>query len=228
MKYLLLLFCFCARADWKTTQVFYWFNNTQPSVAVTASNIISIDHATGTVGAVQIGDYTGILPGLCTSFISDGVCGGSIQNCQWGHQYNNVTNDIYAFYTCRPVASGISYVYTNVIAGLDITWFSIADSTWYNGTITFDFTPQLVTFTDGSTAVYAPFIFNGHQAVSGDSGSPIFTRTGDFIGCVSSAAGGGQTNGKYLFPSGVHTRPVNPNVPGTAGLSALFNSDPDR
>ncbi len=228
--YLFFILCFYARADWRTNQVFYWFNNTQPAVAITSTNILNIQHATGSVTSVEIGDQTGILTNLCTGFISDGVCGGSIQNCTWGHQYNNVTNDAYLFVTCRPVTNGITYVVTNAVVGMGVSWFSTITRQWYNGQVTLTQAPFPYTFPDGMVANYGTVTFNGPVSVSGDSGSPVFDQLGSLIGALAardSTSFPGTTNNVayYLWPSGVQTRPP---TSGVAGLGAFFNSDPDR
>lgn len=225
----LWIFTCAVLADWRTSQVFYWFNNTQPAVALTSSNIVSVDHATGSVTGVQVGDYTGILSGLCTGLVANGTCGGTILDCQWSRLAKNEFNDTYFFKTCRPIVSGITPIATNIAIGLAVTWFSINDHVWYNGNLTFYGTGSLHTFPDGETGWYGIYIFDGHQASGGDSSSPIFTVNGDYMGCVTSI-GGGQTIGAHLFPSGSTYRSViiPANTVGATGFSALFNSDPDR
>jgi hypothetical protein len=229
MRYLFLLLCLCARGDWRTNQVFYWLTD-HPSVAITSTNILNIQHASGSITSAQIGDQTGVLSGLCTGFISDGVCGGSIQNCTWGHQYNNVTNDAYLFLTCRPVTNGITYVVTNATVGMGVSWFSIITRQWYTGQVTLTQSPFPYTFPDGMVANYGTVTFDGPVSVAGDSGSPVFDQLGSLIGALAArdtTSFPGTTNNVayYLWPSGVKTRPLSS---GVNGLADLFNSDPDR
>lgn len=222
---LFLLLCWqTAFADWKADVKWYWFTGPTPAVAVTSSNIVNVFHATGSVSSVSIGDITGPLPGLCTGFVTDGVCGGSVANCTWTHHHNNEYNDAYLFYTCRPMTEGITYVATNLVVGRKVTWWSRVDEVWYDGTITFAFEEGLHSFPDGESAWYGLFVFDGHQAVSGDSGSPCYTTNGDYAGTVSGQSGS-QTRVKYLFPSGARHRPP-PDA--AAGLAGLFNGDPDK
>lgn len=227
MKYLLFLLCLCARSAAPINlPYFYWFINNVPAVALTSSNIVSVDHATGSFSSVQIGDQHGILSGLCTGFVTDGVCGGSIQDCQWSHQYNNITNDSYFFYTCRPVTLGITYIQTNVTVGSHVVVLDNVDNTWKSATINFTTGGTVYTFPDGETAYYEVMIFEGFTPVSGTSGSPVFTPIGDYVGNVTATSS--VTNGilHALYPSGARYRPRGSD--GAAGLSALFNSDPDR
>lgn len=226
MRYLLLLLCFCAKADFRDSLYLYWFAGSVPGVALTSSNVVSVYHVTGAFTSVQIGDQSGVLPGLCTGFVSDGICGGSVQNCEWGHQYNNVTNDSFFFYTCRPVTLGITPIQTNVTVGSQVVWLDNADATWKSATITFAPTGTVYNFPDGETGFYQVMIFTGSTPVSGSSGSPVFTPRGEYVGAVTATSF--VTNGilHALYPSGsTYLRPASP---GAAGLSALFNSDPDR
>lgn len=227
MRTLAILFLFGTQllGDWKADVRWYYFSGVIPGVAVTSSNVISCEHSSGSFTAVQVGDTGGVLSGLCTGFVADGICGGSVQNCEWGRQHKNETNDVYLFYTCRPVVLGITPIATNIISGLNLTWWSILDEVWYNGTIIFDFPGTLHNFADGETGYESVFIFNGHQAQSGDSGSPIYTETGELAGVVTAQGGGGTTIGRYLWPSGAQTRS---QVAFHPGVAQLFNSDPDR
>lgn len=231
MRFLVLLFlCLSARAaSWQSSIPFYWYNDTHPGVALSSSNISGIFHASGSVSAVQVGDQNGINAGLCTGFISDGVCGGSVQNCQWGLRYRNVTNDSFLFFTCRAINTQPSYVATNVAVGAPVTWFSLADRTWYNGVVTINDEPTsgfLYTFPDGETGWFYTMTFTaGGGPTGGNSGSPVFTVNGDYIGSAAYVDGGNLV-ALALYPSGAQHRP--PSSPATAGLASLFNSDPDR
>jgi hypothetical protein len=195
-------------------------------MAITATNILGCEHASGSVSGVQIGNSLGIDTNLCTAFVSDGVCGGSVQNCTWGHQYNNSTNDTFLFLTCRPVTNGITYIVTNPPVGLAVVWYSIARLQWFTGTVTFHDSPTDYTFPDGMHAVGGLITFNGTIAIGGDSGSPVFNTVGDLVGVVTGTAGP-DTAANYLWPDAARTRPTTNGNSGVAGLGALFNSDPD-
>jgi len=224
MKYLLLLLCLCARADWKADQRFYWFNNTTPGVAITPSVVHDINHAVGSVTSVQIGDQTGVLASYCTGFTDPSSPCGSVQNCTWPHTYNNVVNDALNFLTCRPMTVGITYIATNYTASTGIVWFSAVSRVWITGTIT-SMTPGfLYTLPDSSKAWYGTVTFNGQQAVSGDSGSPVFNLAGDFIGSVA-ALDTGQTVAYYLYPAGATYRPIGGGGSIGPGFGSVYDDD---
>ena len=215
---ILWLWCISAFADWKDTQFLYFWNGITAGVALTSTTIFGINHAVGPFTSVQIGDQTGPLPSYCTGFVN---CPLSIQNCEWVYDHQNITNDRLLFVTCRPVTNGITYVATNVVVGTPVVWFSTITQGWITGgVVTFIIDEAPVTFPDGSTATLGTFLFNGPQAVSGDSGSPVFlAASGDFLGSVTSLSIVGTTVGRWAYPSGSHTRPV---PAARAGLSALF------
>lgn len=227
IAFISIAFHFSLKAGWKESQIFFWFNSTTPAVAVTSSNIVNIEHATGSVTGVQIGNPIGIDTNLCTGFVTDGVCGGSIADCQWGRNYKLETNDVYLFHTCRPVTSGIAYVNTNGIVSMPIVWYSAARLQWFTGFITHVEPIVLETFGSGEQALYGQYWIDGTLAIAGDSGSPMFDTQGNFMGCVAATAGGPALPNfvYFLFPLNVMARPP---TGGAAGLGALFNSDPDR
>jgi hypothetical protein len=213
----LWLLCISALGDWKADQFFYLFNGSTPGVALNTNTIFCIDHAVTGTTSVQIGDQNGLLPSYCTTFIN---CPTSIQNCQWLYNHVNVTNDRLLFITCRPLTNGITRIATNVTVGTPVTWFSNVTRAWIDGAITFITDESPVTFPDNSIATIGMFIFDGPQAVSGDSGSPVFvSSSGDFVGSVSALAGGGTTVGKWAYPHGWNT----PHVSATT----FFLTDPD-
>jgi len=218
-------------ADWKSDLVVYWMTG-HPSIAITSSNIFGIEHAAGSFTGVSIGDQTGPLSGLCTGFVTDGVCGGSVQNCTWTRRYRNSTNDAFLYRTCRPLSSGISYVATNTVPGTPVQWLSIVDRVWYTGTVFGDCCGFPYTFPDGMVAYYGVLYFDGHMPVAGDSDSPLFARNQDgvhwdFAGAVA-GTDSGHVVAYFLWPEGVQYRPSSPAVISNVGLSQLFNSDPDR
>lgn len=195
--------------SWQDDQILYWANNTNPMVAITSTCIHGIDHATGTVTGVQIGDQTGILPGLCTGLITAGTCAES-QNCIWGRDHKNVYNNVpgtdrLLFVACRPVTLGIAFVASGVAAGTPVTWFSTARSVWLTGVVTVVVNGAPVTFADGITAAIGYLEFSGTQAISGDSGSPVFTSDGDFVASVGGISGA-DTVAVWAYPSGSQTR----------------------
>lgn len=229
MRFLLFLFlALGVRADWKSDLRVYWFNNTHPGIALTASNIVSVEHVTGNVTSVQIGDHNGILSGLCTGFISDGVCGGSVQNCQWGRRFKQETNDSFFFHTCRPVTTGIQYIQTNTTVGSHVTILSVVDKLWHNATVNYADGGFVYSFPDGETAYLETMICEGWNPASA-SGSAVFTPTGDYVGTINASSAVTNAIIHTFYPSGSTYRPATPvNTGGAAGLSALFNSDPDR
>lgn len=223
----LLLFVQSVTASlWQTNQYFYWFSGATPAVALTPDWLINIDHATGSVTSVQIGDQTGVLPAYCTTFVN---CPTSIQNCEWVRDHKNLYNDTYGFIACRPLTNGITYIQTNMIGGVtQVSWFSAVSRTWISGTVQSVVSEELRTFGDGSKAWFGVCIFQGQQAISGDSGSPVFTADGDYIGAVKSISGVDLTLAYFLYPEAAQYRPASSTTVNLGVLSGLFNSDPDR
>jgi hypothetical protein len=230
MKFwLLILFALSCRAasPWQTNQLFYLWTNNCAGIALTTNVIHGIDHAVGSLSDVQIGNYSGRLSGYCTASVN---CPAPIPNCTWVYDHLNVTNDRLLFITCRPITNGIAYIQTNMTAGDSLVWFSTVSQDWITATLAFDIPEGVVTFADGMTAYTGIGIMQGQQGVSGDSGSPVFTANGDFCGSVNAISGSDLTIFKYAYPGDSQYRPVSPglNIKGAAGLSGLFNSDPDR
>jgi len=218
-----------ASADWKSSQVIYFYSATHPAVMLTTNTVSGIQHASGSVSAIQIGDQNGINTNLCTAFISDGVCGGSIPNCEWGHITNNLVVDVYLFSTCRPLTNGLTQVVTNLAVGSPVVIYALLSKTWHNATLTSnnEAIGFVTTFDDGSTGFfYTSTVTNPGLPTSGQSGSLVFTQNGVFIGHLSGLDGGDFAL-MSLYPNGV-TYGSTSSSSGAAGLSALFNSDPDR
>lgn len=214
----ILALCLCGRAaDWKDVQPILWFNNVNPGIALTASVVHQIDHAVGSVTRIQIGDQTGILPSMCTGLVTAGSC-PQMQDCEWDRDHNNVFNDTIQFVTCRPLTCPITYIATNIFVGQPIVWFQTSTKTWLSSTLsfTFPFGDHVETFSGGETGWAGSCIMAATPA-GGDSGSPVFTTNGDFIGSVVGLAAptGGVIN--YLYPNGSQYRPANPTLPYTVG-----------
>ena len=116
---------------------------------------------------------------------------------------------------CRPLTNGITYVATNVVVGTQITWFSTIRRQWLSGSVVDTITGGLEIFSDGMTAWTGIIGFNGPQALSGDSGSPVFTTTGDFV-CSVDFISGTNTYGVFAYPNNSRVRPApSPTLPST-------------
>lgn len=191
----------CFAYQWQTNQIFYLFANSYFGVALTTNRIHSVDHIAGGYTSVQIGDQTGVLTNYCTGLVSD-QCGFS-QACEWNRLYKAETNDIIHFVTCRPMTLGITTIATNIVENVTrVSWFSNARRIWISGTIINYFGEHTANLSDGSKAWNGLVIFDGPQAISQDSGSPVFTENGDFVCSVTSITNDGRTVGGFAYPEG--------------------------
>lgn len=188
-------------------------------VALTTDAIHGINHATGGISGLQIGDQTGILPAFCTGFVAS-TC-GETQNCVWCRDHTRIYNDTLLFVTGRPIAIGIAYVAVTPVPGAAIFWFSTNSKTWIPGVVVGAFGLHEETFADGSKAQVGILQFSGQQAISGDSGSPVFTATGEFIASIAALGGGGTTIAYWAYPTGSQTRPA--GAGGPTGAAYAFS-----
>lgn len=214
-------------ADWKDTQLFYYFDGHIAGVAITTNVVHSVQHVASLFSSVQIGNSTGVLPSYCTTFTSPSSPCGSIQNCQWIADHVNVTFDAYQFITCRPVTNGITYVATNLYEGRPIVWWSDQRHTWLSGSMWFYNPISVETYADGSTAQYGTFAFyTATPPIEGDSGSPAFTIEGDFIGSIGQTMPGAGL-GSFAIPSNARYRPATSVPKRASNFGAYFNHDTD-
>lgn len=232
MKIILwLLLSLSAFADFRNSQILYWWPTGNPKgtpgVALTSTMVHGIDHAVGSLTGIQIGDTNGIDASYCTTFVN---CPTSIQNCTWAYDHQNIYNDTLLFVTCRPVTNGITYISTNLVNGDALIWYSSARTNWITATVDLVFGDHLETFADTTTAwVGIVLTTAGTVPISGDSGSPVFRTNGDFVGSVAAIGGGGTTIIYFAYPEGSTYRPAEgPSSVNVGVLSGLFNSDPDR
>lgn len=219
MKFLLILLLTLSAqtADWRTNQVFYWMANT-PNVAITTTAIHGMYHATGAITTGVIGDQTGPLASYCNGFNSHGTCAEQA-NCYFARDHVNYTYDPYIHVSCRLLTNGITPIAANIIVGTPVSWFSSVRREWYPGTVTVTYTNGPTSFGDGMTVKNGVAWFNGTRAIPGDSGSPVFTSSGDFIGSVRAYIDPDLTVVEWFHP--VDGVVVSPH-PSAAGWKGIF------